>query len=199
MTIGLYFILVMFMYLTAWHFSKRRAMRFNLKGQLMILLTASIGAFVFSVHEQFIWCLLVFASYTDIIDQTVYYKVSYACIGIELILMLVIRSYSVYPLYTIILPICIVICMGLIRAVASGDIDIFFLIILYAYNDGLRATGYTIAFIFISGVCFLFYMFVIDIVRAIKGKKVMRRGAFVPAMACAFLLIHYISNVLPKL
>ena len=180
---------------TAFYHHTKYDMPLSVKGWAALLMCTVLPVKLFGANTMLIWCLLVFSSYTDILDRTVFYRISYGCIVVEIILSICRACYGLGTMQAVIIPIIIVLFITKIHAVAYGDRDIFLATVFYAQSEGMRVFEYIIVYIFISCVIFLVYMSIINIINIINKrdkKGISNKGAFVPAMAAAFMVIEFL-------
>lgn len=143
----------------------------------------------FDIHRMLIWCILMLHSYTDVSEHTVFSMVTYAAVAGEVVYGIVIRSYAVQPLYMLIFPTVLIISLTkLLRGLADGDMELFILVMLYAYNMGRRPEAYSVGYMTVAMIMFVLYTGAANAVRLVRHKETSRYGAFVPAMALSYLI-----------
>lgn len=145
-------------------------------------------------RQMCIWSVFLIHSYTDSIEETVYYHITLTAIAGEIIFAAIKGSYISMPVYTLIFPSLLIIALSkFAHACAEADMELFFLVMLMAYNRGKTVGAYIVLYIFIALLMFLVYMAAVNIVRKIRYGELMGTGAFVPAMAAAFLIVEFLK------
>lgn len=162
----------------------------------VLLIGLIVGLVLFDIHRMCVWTVLLFHSYTDSIEETVYYHITLAGIAGEIIYAVISRVYMNMPVYTLLFPSILIVALSkLAHAYADADMELFFLLMLMAYNREKIVAAYMVCYFVFTCVMFLAYMIAINIARKIRHGELTNTGAFVPAMAAAFLIVEFVNCV----
>ena len=152
----------------------------------------AVGSFIFDIYTMVVWSVLVMQSYTDITEQHLYLMLPRLLAVMEVAYCLVHRTYLDIPLSVMIFPAVLIAAAMLIRAYTIGDMELFFLIMLHTYNQGISPDEYMVGYLSVTGTVFAVYMIIKNAIRMIKHRVPVWKGAFAPAMTIGFLTLSFI-------
>ncbi len=151
----------------------------------------------FDIHRMFLWCVLMLHVYTDVAEHTVISDVTWGALAAEIVYAAATRSFTAQSPYTLLFPAAFIMAVSFM-SFASGDREIFMLIMLYAYNTGHEPGRYMVVYMIFSVAVFVVYTVLVNAVRAVLHKKVSWYGALVPGMAAAYFIIEFFDIGLMK-
>lgn len=156
-----------------------------------VVIMLSAGMFLFDSSTMAVWSLLVFQSYMDITERQVFSVLTYFMIAVQTVHCIVYRLICtpVLPASTLLFPTILITGMSVAGAYASGDAEIFLVIMLHAYSRGIRPDAYMTALIFISLVIFAVYTGFVNLARVIRHEAALKRAAFVPAITWGYFML----------
>jgi hypothetical protein len=85
--------------------------------------------------RMLIWCVLMLHVYTDVAEHTVISDVTWGALAAEIVYAAATRSFTAQSPYTLLFPAAFIMAVSFM-SFASGDREIFMLIMLYVYNTG---------------------------------------------------------------
>lgn len=156
-----------------------------------VVIMLSAGMFLFDSSTMAVWSLLVFQSYMDITERQVFSVVTYFMTAVQAVHCIVycLICTPVLPAHTLLFPTILITGMSVAGAYASGDAEIFLVIMLHAYSRGIRPDAYMTALIFISLVIFAVYTGFVNLARVIRHEAALKRAAFVPAITWGYFML----------
>ena len=107
----------------------------------------------------------------------------------EVAYCLVHRTYLDIPLSVMIFPAVLIAAAMLIRAYTIGDMELFLIIMLHTYNQGISPNEYMVSYLSVTGMVFAVYMIVKNVIGMIKHRVPVWKGAFAPAMTVTYFVM----------
>ena len=155
---------------------------------------AVIGSFICGTGNLFMWCMLMFHSYTDIKTMELYVFPIRICIVIELLCFLVKYGFSYGGYRELLLCLGAVLLLKLLKLYAQGDAEIFFMLIIAAALNGKDIVNYSWRLVYgamaVFAVMFCIYVIIDNINGKARGQTILRvkRAPMVPAISIAYML-----------
>ena len=151
---------------------------------------ALFGLFVFSKSIYLVFLCMLYGTYTDSIDERVYSIVSYIIGEYEVVIYcLCFQETKVFLVPLIITVLGIVIYSYVFGLLGQGDADILIVCAIMYANIGVSPIDFVLLLNIFASAVFL----VIQSIKSIRVRKLIRQGAFVPSLLIAFCVIFGIS------
>ncbi len=159
-----------------------------LKGYICV---AVMGLFFLGANEYFMFCILLFHTYTDERQQMAYTLPSVFA-GIVEVIIWIWNGIRVEPALELVMSIFVVFIMTKIKVFAEGD-GYYFVVLLIGACAMSRSTGEALMVIFyIAAICFIARMAIINIWRLKKKEKPVRQAAFMGSILGGYIGYVYL-------
>ncbi len=156
--------------------------------------TAIAGSFLCGTGNLFMWCMLMFHSYTDIRTMELYVFPIRICIVIELLCLFVKYGFSYEGYMELLVCLMAVFFLKLFKLYAQGDAEIFFMLIIAAALNGKDIVNYSWRLVYgamaVFAAMFCIYVIIDNINGKARGQTLLRvkRAPMVPAISIAYML-----------
>lgn len=145
------------------------------------------GLLFLSLNAYFLYCVLVFHTYTDECTTTTYVLPTLVA-GLTEVVLLLINGITVSVALELVVCIAIVHVLSLFRAFASGDAYYLNVLLTGACVMGISSFRALFVIFYVACISFVIRMVVRNVARRIRGEGIQRKYAFMGSILCGYVV-----------